>query len=247
MKILYLAYSFPPVNIVAAQRALFQARYMAEAGAEVTVICAEQTRKRDDPSLLEYLKNTPRLTVYRISPWGSSSQADGVSEGFKPSAKGWLWVFRTYLLVRKLFRQQSFDLVFTTFGPKYPHFAGRLIHERYKLPWVAEYRDPWHGSHHKGDRDSAWSIGFERWLMQPVSLLVTVSIGFQKTLEQVHGLNRAYAVVYNGFDPEVYDSVVSTALARKGSDTLRLILAGTVYPFQQEGLFLLLQAIKGRS
>lgn len=67
MKILYLAYSFPPVNIVAAQRALFQARYMAEAGAEVTVICAEQTRKRDDPSLLEYLKNTPRLTVYRIS------------------------------------------------------------------------------------------------------------------------------------------------------------------------------------
>lgn len=247
MRILYVAYSFPPVNIVAAQRALFQARYMAEAGAEVTVICAEQTRKRDDASLLGYLKDVPGLAIHRITPWGR--EGEQCQKGFKPSAKGWLWVLRCFLLARKLLHKQTFDLVYTTYGPKYPHLAGRLIHDILKLTWVAEYRDPWNGSDHKGIKNTVFSLWFERWLLKPVPLLVTVSHGFQQTLEKVHGKNRRYAVIYNGFDPDAYTRAAqsSSLQPKQVGESLRLILAGTVYPFQHDGLQLLLLSLQGRT
>ncbi|MBE0471943.1 MAG: glycosyltransferase [Methyloprofundus sp.] len=246
MKILYIAYAFPPVNIVSAQRAMFQARYLAEAGAEVTVICAEQTRNRDDDSLLKYMKNTPHLTIHRITPWGRKDEfGDG---GFKPSAKGFLWVFRVLLLVRKLLRTKSFDLVYTTFGPKYPHMTGRIIHSAYKLQWVAEYRDPWNGSEHNASKYSSLSFEFERWLMKPALLIVAVSLGLKQLLQKIHGNRRQYAVVYNGFEPGAYGRSVPVPSSQPSqhASVIHLILAGTVYPFQREALQLLLRGLQGR-
>ena len=244
MNILYLAYAFPPVNIVASHRALFLAVYMAKAGARVTVLCARQSSKRDDDALLDYLKDAPNLTVHWISPWGASEQQG--RPGFKPSAKGLLWVARARRLAIKLARQAPFDVIYSTYGPEYPHFVGRLLAPRLKRPWVAEFRDPWHGGRKHPRSSDGLGVWFERRVLKPAAIMVAVSEGFRDILQRLHGQHRQYAVVYNGFDA----SAVSNARQRQTSERERqqpgvtVILVGTLYPFQHPSLAVLLQAIQ---
>ncbi|WP_404418497.1 glycosyltransferase [Marinospirillum sp.] len=237
MNVLYIAYAFPPVNIVASQRAMFQAKYMAEAGAKVTVISAEQTRKRDDYELLKILEDVPNLTVHRIMPWGRSDIKG--KHGFKPSAKGWLWVLRTYKLAKKLHKNNNFDILLSTYGPKYPHLAAYFTSQATGLPWVAEYRDPWVGNEHQ-NRDTFVNRLIEKNIIKKSSALVTVSQGFASILKSVHGEIIPIYIVYNGYDEADKKFVDSYGAA---IDTLRLIIAGTVYPIQKKGVNELLKGM----
>ncbi|MCH8532901.1 MAG: glycosyltransferase [Saccharospirillum sp.] len=244
MNILYLAYAFPPVNIVASHRALFQAVYMAKAGATVTVVCAEQSSKRDDPELLQYLQGVPGLTVHYIQPWGVKGSSKAGK--FKPSAKSWLWVLRVAKLVSRLMRTQRFDVVYSTYGPKYPHLAGRLIHGLHRIPWVVEYRDPWHGGRKSKNGNTGFGVAFERWLLKPVELIIAVSKGFSEILESIHGKTRKYEIVYNGYESTAVsraNTTESTSLA-VNPDAFKVILLGTLYPFQLPSLEVLLKAMQ---
>ena len=244
MNILYLAYAFPPVNIVASHRALFQAVYMAKAGATVTVVCAEQSSKRDDPELLRYLQGVPGLTVHNIQPWGTKGSSK--TGKFKPSAKSGFWVLRVAKLVSRLMRTQRFDVVYSTYGPKYPHLAGRLIHALHKIPWVVEFRDPWHGGRKNRQESSTFGVAFERWLLKPVELFVSVSSGFSEILASIHGKSRQYEVVYNGFESTAVEHTrPDMPIASKPDQgSFKVILVGTLYPFQLPSLEILLQAMQ---
>ena len=230
LKLLYLVYAFPPVNIVAAQRALFQAKYMAEAGARVTVICAEQTRKRDDPGLLKNLDGLPNLTVHRILPWGRDDQKG--KDGFKPSAKGWLWVLRALKQALKLQEEEKFDVMLSTYGPRYPHLVASGIQRMTGLPWVAEYRDPWVGNEHQ-NRDTQFNRFLEKSIIKNASALVSASQGFAEILRNVHGEQKPIHVIYNGY-VEIEQEPVEKDPGASGG--LKLIIAGTVYPLQGKGV-----------
>jgi hypothetical protein len=240
VKILYLAYAFAPTNIVSAQRAVFQAKYLAEAGAEVVVMCATQSGRREDPSLLSHLEGVRDLTIYQITPW----RCCGLE--FKPAGKGWLWLWRVQRQARRLLTSGRFDLIYSTYGPKYPHLAAAWLSHSRGVPWVAEYRDPWSGNANKRREAGYWQRRFERWLLRPALALVTVSEGFRETLRAVHGDERPIAIVYNGYEQSVDSGQLKAACTELATPPLRLVLAGTVYEAQFRGLDLLFAALAGR-
>lgn len=244
MNILYLAYAFPPVNIVAAHRALFMAIYMAKAGANVTVICARQSNKRDDAALMEYLSDAPNLSVHWVAPWGADEQKG--LPGFKPSAKGLLWVARARRLAIQLEKQSTFDVIYSTYGPEYPHLVARLLSRRLRLPWVAEFRDPWHGGRKHPSTSCGLGVRFERTVLKPAAMLVAVSEGFQNILQQLHGKHRRYEVVYNGYEAGAMSQSgrgrkLEREVQKRG---VTVILVGTLYPFQHPSLSVLLEALQ---
>jgi glycosyltransferase involved in cell wall biosynthesis len=45
---------------------------------------------------------------------------------------------------REVLRRESADLLFTTAPPYSTHLAGLTLRRRTGIPWIAEFRDPWH-------------------------------------------------------------------------------------------------------
>jgi glycosyltransferase involved in cell wall biosynthesis len=53
------------------------------------------------------------------------------------------WVPFAVLRSIRLFRNQKIDLVLTTSPPHSAHFVGLILKGIYKVPWIADFRDPW--------------------------------------------------------------------------------------------------------
>ncbi|NLV28533.1 MAG: glycosyltransferase family 4 protein [Methanomicrobiales archaeon] len=53
------------------------------------------------------------------------------------------WVKPAIKQAEKLIMEQKIDLIFSTYGPSGCHIVGSYLSQKYKIPWIADYRDLW--------------------------------------------------------------------------------------------------------
>jgi glycosyltransferase involved in cell wall biosynthesis len=169
-RVLILAYFFPPLGGGGCQRTLKLVRYLEPLGWRATVVTA---RDADywilDPSLLEEIPQS--CEVIRVGGFtagrflrllgrtgiGGLEETQGTRRASAFRAlrlvQRWLLLPDAYLGWAKeatraadaRVRGGGIDAIWTTSSPESAHLAGRSLKLRHRIPWVADFRDPWVG------------------------------------------------------------------------------------------------------
>jgi hypothetical protein len=180
LRLLVVAYYFPPAGGAGVQRALKWVKYLPAHGIDPVVLTVRAgAYPQLDPTLAAEVPagvsvhRTPapdpfglygrltradrdRIVATRTDDVGSGG---GVAEGaarwlranvFLPDARvGWV-PFAAWRGAR-LSRQRGIDALLTTGPPHSAHLAGLAIRRAGRLPWVADFRDPWTDIHYYRD------------------------------------------------------------------------------------------------
>jgi len=137
----------------------------------------------------------------------------------------------------ELAMREHFDAVYTTHPPRSAHVIGMALRALCKVPWVAEFRDPWIVPDHErpifseqvpAKRRNQW---LHASLLQHADGIVTVTPYHAEELKTVfHAPADKLAVVANGFDEDDFDLQTPPApLAMFEPGLVHLAQFGTVY------------------
>ena len=133
----------------------------------------------------------------------------------------------------QIIANNKIDLIFSS-GPSYqPYFVASRLHQKTKIPWVADFRDLWTMSPYAPRLPHPWEIKLEKMVMRSSSLLVTVSQPLADILCVTH--SKKVIVIPNGFDEDDYTEGVPL------TSKFTLTYTGTIFP--EDELAPLFQAI----
>jgi hypothetical protein len=154
VKLLLVAYFYPPCRDTGAARPAAMARHLGGLGHEVTVLTTRAYGELPDDAANRVVR-TNDLQLARARLRGKRSMAslfdsDTYSGKPHPLAKVLVpeplvaaWVPFARRRGVRLAREESFDAVITTSPPESVHLVGRAVRRRAGIAWVAELRDAW--------------------------------------------------------------------------------------------------------
>ena len=228
---------FPPSNLVGAQRARLWSRYLPEFGWEPIVVTADPDRyeEQPDPDLLRLV--APGLRVIHAPTW-STRPVRLVGDIGVRAFKG------CYRVLSDLARRREIDFVLVTIPPNFLAPLGRLIHDRFGVPFGIDYQDPWvnrwPGVEVPFSR--AWaSYTLSTWLepfsVRGASLITGMAPGYVAGMLERNpavARNAVVACMPMGIAPEDYDLVrrfdKPPFLFRPGDGQIHMIYAGALLP-----------------
>jgi len=168
-RVLVLAYFFPPLGGGGCQRTLKLVRYLEPEGWRSTVVT---TRDTDywilDPTLADEIPASAEIV--RVGGLTAGSVLNVFSRAGIPvqEAQGRrragpfraLRSIQRFMLLPDAYRswaraaeraadarirEEGVDALWTTSSPESAHLAGLALEKKHRLPWVADFRDPWVG------------------------------------------------------------------------------------------------------
>lgn len=260
MRVLILAYDFPPLVRVGGLRPYSWFRHFHEFGIEPVVVTRQwENRYGDDrdyvaPSASDHvvveqdergtILRTPyrpnlshRLllrhgpTRYRLIRQGITAWYEAGQYFFAIGPKKEL-----YRAARAYLREQRVDAIVATGEPFVLfNYATRLSAE-FGVPWIADFRDPWsHDSRSVGRRISrAWDVRLELRFTRSAVSLVTVSEFFRDVIASLHA-GKTIHIVRNGYDP---DAIAAAAGVEQDSARLTIAFVGSLYAWHPLQSFL---------
>ncbi len=117
------------------------------------------------------------------------------------------WYFHAVKEGLKILDKENIDVLFSSSLPKTSHLIAAQLHQKTKIPWVAEYRDLWVNPYNNRSRGyDFFDRKLEKTLMQGCGLLITVSESTVEELKLVH--SKRVETIHNGFDEEDYSESV---------------------------------------
>jgi glycosyltransferase involved in cell wall biosynthesis len=252
--ILIISYYFPPSNMVAALRIYSFAKYLAEYGHQITVLCCQGSRGDVDSDLdFDCSSFTVESVVHGAVDGGnidyyyqqSLIAERGLSRFFwkvkdgvirlLARVKNWLfgnlftpedfWVRSAWRKAKILLEKDSFDIVVTSSGPISCHFIGYGLKKNHGIPWIADYRDPWLKNPNWPDPVKA-----VKWLQSKLQVKLNDSTDFLITVSDQ--LSKDFFSVYvskvciieNGYFPEDVSNAFFSS-----ADTFIITYTGTFY------------------
>lgn len=243
LRLLLLAFPFPPARAVGAVRCANLAKQLSRLGWRITVVTIDPGLLADpDPSMGDmeaWFREAGVETVWTDHGlrmflggyvtgrwWERPAWVRGLAIRFVR----WTGVDRSAGWIRPVsqacarFRPGDFDVVMAS-GPPYAAFkaAGRLG-RRLRARVVLDYRDLWSMAPHDPHL-MPWTVKGEQRLLDQASKVLVVSSAMARCLERKFGHAEKISVVTNGFDPEAFRNVVPMRFEQP-----TVVYAGTFYP-----------------
>lgn len=137
----------------------------------------------------------------------------------------------------QLHMKDPFEVIYSTHPPRAGHVVAMVLHRLFRLPWVAEFRDPW--TFPPGAEPIATltipALRRNRWLLRRIvraaSALVPVTEGHAEELVATWGASAdKVTVVTNGFDDEDFAATSNGRPAWMDPNQVHLVHFGTIYP-----------------
>ena len=222
MKVLIITYYWPPAGGSGVQRWLKFVKYLQEFGIEPVVYTVESGNylKQDASLLNEVPKNIQILRQPIWEPtdllfWKKSKQhkkgISNVSKGgflsfirgnfFIPDPKVF-WIKPSVSYLQKYLDCNTIDVIISTGPPHSMHLIAEKLHQKNKIKWLADFRDPWSDLYYNKDFNQlAFAKKKNKRLQERIlknsDCILTVSNSlkqeFAKTAKKVE-------VITNGFD-----------------------------------------------
>jgi glycosyltransferase involved in cell wall biosynthesis len=194
MKIVVLAFAYPPFPASGSQRARKVAHALQSAGHDVLVITSRlpgerKVRVNAGSLKVETVLAWPHPRKFyvgskRLFEWlrrrrpGTGSHTAAARPEVEVAPAAWKRRLLSLMLlpddllgfvppaIARVIRRfpRGPDLVYTTSPPHSTHLAGLALKTLFKTRWVAEFRDPWTGDTTRGGLHSKASDAVERWL-----------------------------------------------------------------------------------
>jgi glycosyltransferase involved in cell wall biosynthesis len=160
VRILLIAFYFPPTGGGGVQRALKFCRYLPEFGVDVEVLTPKDSKwiNRDDPLVDDIPAGTavhrtafpgPRAASRRDELFGAGPLRRLAVEARHLSARALIpdkaapWMLTAAPAGVRLVRSGRFDAIVTTSPPSSTHLIGAAVQRVTGIPWIADFRDPW--------------------------------------------------------------------------------------------------------
>lgn len=136
------------------------------------------------------------------------------------------------------------QLIITSGKPFQLFLFAHLLSKKFKIPWVADYRDEWNSRYPFNDFEIRWRekiyFAFESHLEKKWTRnLAFATTPTQKWAEQISiFLNKPCHVVMNGFDPESYNIIDKSDKTNSEKDVLSVLHLGSLYEWQPVEIFI---------
>lgn len=250
-KLLILAYDFPPYVSVGGLRPYNWFRYLKEFGIEPIVVTRQWSNEygnhldyiapgSSDKTLIE--KNElgtiirtpyhPNLSNRLLLKYGDKKfklLRKGVS-GFYEFAQFLYPVgpkSEIYAAARDYLKENNVDAIIATGDPFILFKYADQLSKEFKIPWIADYRDPWSQSFSakKSSINKKIDWIFESKIVKSAQLLITVDKLFKLKLKQLFPKQRIL-ILPNGFDPIEMENVKNL---NQNDQILTFSFVGTIY------------------
>ncbi len=261
-KVLIITYYFPPSGGPGVQRVLKFIKYLPQFGWEPVVFTVsngqflgydESLISEVPPNLKIYKSNTIEpYSIYNLLSGKEKSSTVDVNTAeidygklnFKQKITEFIrstffipdarigWKFTAKKTIKKIFREEKIDAVYSSSPPYTPALIGKYVKEKYKIPWIVSFRDPWTG--YKGTP--------KRWLLPEIVEKNMEKSVFEQSdavevawdgiiddaIKKYPTLNRdKFHIIYNGFDTA---DMPPTATEKNSKFTVTY--TGTLYTIQ---------------
>ncbi len=265
MKVLILAYDFPPLISIGGQRPYSWYKYLPANGFEVTVVTRHWSKEISSP--LDYVKATGKGVVFENDEHGNKV----IKTDFRPNLRDRIllkygltefalfrkvlsflysflehlfWAFDSkaaiYFEAEKQIEQSKPDLIIATGEPFMLFKYGHKLSEKYGIPWIADYRDGWtsnQGNYSRGTLSSLQSRFFRLVEKNYVSTAIAVTTASPTYASELAKIHpeKNIKLVYNGYDDAYFQNLDAVQLP---ANKFIISYAGTVYPHQNLEMFL---------
>ena len=239
-RVLIVSHFFPPHGGGGVHRALAWARHLPTFGWDVTVLAAGPSGSSvSDDSLLE---RVPASTeILRVDAWSRVAPLRGRAAG---SGDGALRALARALLVPDSYRawgspairagqkriaQGDIAAVISTSPPETAHLVGEALARRARVPWIADFRDPWVGLHYRKPASPlhAWlHRSMERRVLEHADRVLCASRAHEEQVLRTLGPLAGERVVFlpNGIESDVE----APAAPAPAGNRARIVATGTL-------------------
>ncbi|MEP7028555.1 MAG: glycosyltransferase, partial [Candidatus Eisenbacteria bacterium] len=218
-RVLIVSHFFPPHGGGGVHRALAWARHLPAFGWNVTVLAAGPSGHgvRDESLLALVPADTE---VLRVDAWSRvaplRAQPSGGSGGALRSLARFLlvpdsyraWAGPAIRTGRERLAHGDIDLVLSTSPPETAHQVGAALARGSRVPWVADFRDPWVGLHYRRPATPfhAWlHRAMERRVLERADRVLCASRAHEQQARETLGPASAGRVVFlpNGIETDL--------------------------------------------
>lgn len=235
MKILIVANAFPPLNSIGSLRPYSWAKYWSLVGHEICVLTSEKNAASGwlDLAIEPEVEKRIRIVAIPFLVFRRKSKPAGASAGNTMTGNGlkaarllvrflrknifgsfldsrYFWISPSIKAGEKIYREWKFDLIVSTYDPPAAHIIASHLNKQLGVPWAADYRDLWAGSHIEKPIFPLDSL--ERWLenrtIKDAMLLSTVSDQLRNQLAE--RFPQPVVAVENGFDEDDFKTDVKS-------------------------------------
>lgn len=228
-RVLIITYYWPPSAGSGVQRWLKFAKYLPKYGWEPVIFTPENPDfDLKDESLLKEI--APELEVIKQPIWEPykllhafrRKKSGHPARLMDQSKKSWIeraavwaranllvpdprvfWVNPSVKFLSKRLAQDQFQAIITTGPPHSMHLIGKELKEKYQIPWIADFRDPWSQWEFLDTLPMKDSVRqkheqLEQDVLRAADQVLTISPSFQQDLETIS--SRKVQLFTNGFD-----------------------------------------------
>ncbi len=248
-KVLIITYYWPPTGGSGVQRWLKMSKYLPENGWKPIVYTPENPEGGAvDESLLkdvvkevvilkkkiwepfEIYKTITRRKKHEMIGTGflSEKKSESLTEKlsvwirgnmFIPDARKF-WIRPSIIFLSKYLLNNSVDIIISTGPPHSMHLIAHKISEKFSIPWIADFRDPWTGIDfydklHMTKWADKQNRKMENAVLNRANKVITVNWNLANELKKISGRN--VDVVTNGFDPDDYSFINKSQISDKFS------------------------------
>jgi glycosyltransferase involved in cell wall biosynthesis len=228
VRVLFVAYYFPPLGGGGVQRSVNFVRYLPQHGyAPLVVTGPGPTGERWGPTDDAGAGDAPVIRVPGPVPTGESvARSRARKLVCAPSPFDRWWSRGVFDAARNV---DDVSLVFASMSPYSSAAPAAALADRLGVPWVADLRDPWAVAEF-----AAYPTAFQRWLDRQVmryrldsaaALVLPTPGTLERVREAFPRLGERAVQIRNGFDPAEFDSPVEP----RSDELFHLVHAGNFY------------------
>ncbi len=120
------------------------------------------------------------------------------------------WKIMAIPKASKIIKEENVDAIVTTGPPHSTHLIGLYLKRKYKIPWLADLRDPWTTIYyneflHRTASSKARDFKLESEVLSTADHITVVSHSLEK---EFRDRSRKISVVSNGYDPDDFPNLV---------------------------------------
>lgn len=233
MKVLFIAYHFPPIGGAGAQRSSKFARYLPQFGVEPVVvagpIAASSRWEPEDPSQVAELPSGTHVYRPQEAPPELTRPSRRVQVLGLPSERDRWWKSQIVDLGTAASRDHRLDAIYVSLLPYEGLDAAVALGERLQLPVVADLRDPWaldevrlylSGIHRGVDRRRMGSL-----LDRCARVIGNTPDASAAFLDAFPSLDGRISTITNGYDAADFEGVE----VRPPDGTFRIVHTGYLH------------------